>query len=114
MPTPPAVAPHPLTSRLDLADAPVDIAWGPPGAGIVALGAEGGAWWIDPADATVRREWTAHAGGGFQAAWQPGGGILATSGQDGRVALWDPVRGELRAEVTLPSAWVEHQQWSPD
>jgi WD40 repeat protein len=40
--------------------------------------------------------------------------LLASSGQDGKVRLWDAVAGQQMAEADAGrSAWVEHLQWKP-
>lgn len=75
------------------------------GAGAVhVLGADGARQWrID-----------AHEGGLCDLAWQPGGDLLATAGQDGFARLWRV--GAVAPVATLGGggAWVEHLAWSPD
>ncbi len=57
----------------------------------------------------------AHGGGGmFALEVAPGGRTLATSGEEGSVALWDAHSGAQARLLSLGNAWVEHLAWSPD
>lgn len=84
------------------------------GAGGVAVAAASGRVTVlGLADGAVRWAREAHTGGVLALAWQPGGALLATVGQDGRARLWDPDGAPL-AELAGDAAWVEQVAWSPD
>jgi WD40 repeat protein len=95
-------------ARLDLADFPVDAAWSPDGSQLLVALGEGGLALIDlkaaePAFTEIGR----HAGGTLAVSWQPAGPLFASSGQDGRVLLWDARTRESR-ELVQQNAWTEH------
>jgi WD40 repeat protein len=95
-------------ARLDLGDFPVDAAWSPDGSQLLVAVGEGGLALIDlkatkPAFAQIGR----HAGGTLAVSWQPAGPLFATSGQDGRVLLWDARTRESR-ELMQRDVWTEH------
>jgi WD40 repeat protein len=95
-------------ARVDLKDFPVDAAWAPDGArALVGLG-EGALALLDLRGAEpVATEIGRHAGGVLAVAWQAAGARFATSGQDGRVLLWDSRTLESR-ELVAQSEWCEH------
>ncbi|MEM1348421.1 MAG: hypothetical protein AAGI01_07705 [Myxococcota bacterium] len=66
-------------------------------------GASGELLWFQP---------EAHAGGLLAMAAHPNGATLATTGQDGRVLLWDSASGHVRRAIELGRGWVEHVAWS--
>lgn len=51
--------------------------------------------------------------GGLALAIHPNGTHFATSGQDGRILIWDAT-GEVKRVIDLGGGWVEHIQWSPN
>jgi len=55
-----------------------------------------------------------HAGGMLAMAIQPGGAMFATSGQDGRVLIWNAEDGQVIQTIELESGWVENVAWSSD
>ena len=55
-----------------------------------------------------------HQGGLLSMALHPGGALVATAGQDGRILLWDAKGGQLRLTIELGSVWVENVAWSSD
>ena len=55
-----------------------------------------------------------HDGGLLALAIQPGGDLLATAGQDGRVRIWSAMDGEIIHTLELGSGWVENVAWSAD
>ena len=101
-------------ARVDLQDFPVDAAWSPDSARVLVGLGEGGLALVDlggaePAVKGIGR----HAGGALAVAWQSGGARFATSGQDGRVLLWDARTLESR-ELVAQSQWCEHLAYSRD
>jgi len=79
-----------------------------------AVGGGAGEVTILGADGTRQWRMTAHQRGLSALAWQPGGDLLATAGQDGCARLWRV--GAKEPVATLPGhgAWVEQLAWSPD
>lgn len=54
-----------------------------------------------------------HGFGTTAIAWQPGGNLLASAGQDGKVRLWDTIAGSETAAMAGGAAWVETLAWHP-
>lgn len=88
---------------------------------LLAAGADG---WIRSyagADNVERLAWQAHDGGVTNLCLRPLPkqpandlpAVLASAGEDGRVALWD-TRGGLVATLAEESSWVEHLTWTRD
>jgi len=94
-------------ARLELKDFPVDAAWSPDARRLLVGLGEGELALIEldgePQVARIGR----HAGGVLAVAWQPAGPRFATSGQDGRVLLWD-ARTQDSRELIASSQWCEH------
>jgi len=68
------------------------------------------------ADGHTRRDLPGHGFGTMGLAWQPGTALakprlLASSGQDGKIRLWDSVSGAQVAVMEGGAAWVEHLAW---
>ena len=55
-----------------------------------------------------------HEGGLLAMAANPDGSTFATTGQDGRVLLWDAAKGQVRQAIDVGTSWVEHVSWSQD
>ncbi|MEM9691870.1 MAG: hypothetical protein AAGA56_04960 [Myxococcota bacterium] len=54
-----------------------------------------------------------HKGGMLAMAIHPNGKTIATTGQDGRVLLWNAANGRLRQAIEVgPGGWVEHVAWA--
>ena len=83
------------------------------GSRLVALTASGGVWQAEASTAKSRRIGE-HSGGGLSLAVQPGGLLVASGGQDGRLRLWHAADGSLAATVQTGAAWVERIAWRPD
>jgi WD40 repeat protein len=47
-------------------------------------------------------------------AWQPGGSLFASTGQDSAVVLWDASSGSVAARIRPGTAWTEQIAFSPD
>jgi WD40 repeat protein len=96
-----------LRARVDLGDYAADAVWSPDGRHLVAAGGQGALLWIDVTapDAPAQRLGE-HAGGALALAWQGGGRLLASSGQDGEVRLWDLRTREARVIHAAPE-WSE-------
>jgi WD40 repeat protein len=101
--------------RATVPDHVIGLAWSPDGASLAAAASTGPVAIFDAATGAARVVIKAHDRGTTAVAYQPGGGVLATAGQDGAARLWHPVTAEPIAD--LPgggAAWVECLAWSPD
>ncbi|MDE2218870.1 MAG: hypothetical protein KGL25_01185 [Gammaproteobacteria bacterium] len=99
-------------AHAELGDYPVDAAWSPDGRALVAAGGSGALVWLDTARTGLDPQRIGeHAGGALAVAWQGGGPLFASSGQDGEVRLWD---ARTRAAQLIHSAatWTERLAWS--
>lgn len=56
---------------------------------------------------------TGHGFGTTSLAWRPGEAVLASSGQDGKVKLWDPHQGTCIREIEAGELWVNKVAWHP-
>jgi WD40 repeat protein len=76
-----------------LDDYPVDLAWSPDARHLVVAGGEGHLHRVGREDAQVQLLGLQEPGL-LSVAWQPGGKLLATAGQDGSVRLWDALAAQ--------------------
>ncbi|HWG76098.1 MAG TPA: hypothetical protein VN660_04825 [Steroidobacteraceae bacterium] len=96
--------------RVELAEYPVDAAWAPDGRSLVVGLANGSIVRLQSAALTASPAeppsvLQAHTHGVLALAWQKAGRLWASSGQDGRVLLWD-------ARLPEPRLLHEERQWS--
>lgn len=97
--------------RLELPEYPVDAAWAPDGRSLVVGLADGSIARVLPAALEASQGLSppqllqAHTHSVLAVAWQKAGRLWASSGQDGRVLLWD-------ARVPEPRVLHEERQWS--
>lgn len=90
--------------RVELGDYPVDAAWSSDGK-LVAVGSGDGAVWLVAVETATAQRIGAHVGGVLALTWQKAGRIFATSGQDGKVVLWD-------SRSLVPQIIHEDTEWS--
>ena len=88
----PAASLQPVWQVL-LDDYPADLCWSADGRQVLMAGGEGRLYRVSAGDAQVV-QLGSHEPGVLAAAWQPGGKLLATAGQDGSVRLWDGLGAE--------------------
>jgi WD40 repeat protein len=106
-----------LRGRLQLTDYPVGAAWSPDAGLLAVVGGEGGvlllprATLVDAAGAASDAALGHHPGGALAVAWQGGGRLFATSGQDGAVLLWD-ARARSAQRLHQGTEWPEHLAFS--
>jgi WD40 repeat protein len=101
-------APGRLTSRgsVQLREYPVDAAWSPDGRSILVGVADGSLAVVQPSMTQAPRYVHAHDQGLLALAWHKGGKFWASSGQDGRVLLWD-ARTETPQQIHRDAQWSE-------
>jgi WD40 repeat protein len=95
----------------------VDIAWAQDGRALAVAGGEGGVVLVeDVAEKPRARVLGEHAMGTIAVAWQPGTNVVASSGQDSSVVLWDTAAngaGVIK-RVRPGMGWTERLAWSTD
>jgi WD40 repeat protein len=89
-----------------LREYPVDAAWSPDGRSLLVGLADGALALLQPAALQSPRYLQAHDQGLLALAWHKGGRFWASSGQDGRVLLWD-ARAESARELHRDTQWSE-------
>jgi len=96
-------------------DYAIDGGWLSGGEVLVVGDAAGGVYGFEGISGSVR--WShseVHTGGLLALAVQPAGELFATSGQDGRVCIWNAETGEVATTIDNGNGWVEHVAWSLD
>lgn len=114
MKTPALLEPR-ASATLD--DYVTDLAWSSDGTRLAIAGGEGQVFVATHAGASKSLAVTAlgnHGMGALAVAWQPRGTVVASSGQDNSIALWDGATGTERRRLRPAMAWTEHLAWSPD
>jgi WD40 repeat protein len=104
-------------ARLQLDDYPADIAWSSDGRLLLVAGGQGQLLLVDAAGgAPAVQVLGTHAGGVLAVCAQTSGRLFASSGQDGKVQLWDAKSREAQC-IHTASAWSEqlafaaHGRW---
>jgi WD40 repeat protein len=94
----------------------VQLAWAPDSAALVVAGGEGAVIRVDlAAEKPQPRVLGEHGMGVISVAWQSAGRkVIASSGQDGAVALWDATTHAELKRFRPGMAWTEHIAFAPD
>src|SRR5207248_4585372 len=74
--------------------------------------APGGRWTAEPLWASAKER--GHAGAARGVAFHPGGGSLATCGDDGTVRLWESDRGSLLRTIETAAGRLNDLAFRPD
>ena len=103
-------------ARVDLGDYPADATWSSDGQVMVVAGGQGSLTWLDFTASAIAEPFGEHAGGVLALAWQGGGRLFASSGQDGEVRIWDARTRTARlvhagAEWSEQLAFAGHGRW---
>lgn len=103
-------------ASVTLDDYVADLAWSPDGSRLAVAGGEGKVYLVSRGAAAQldTRILGDHGLGALAVAWQPGGEVVASSGQDNAIALWDAAQGTELRRLRPAMAWTEHLAWSPD
>jgi WD40 repeat protein len=96
-----------LRGRIELGDYPVDVAWSPDGNALVVACGAGYIVRVGVGTELTSRTIGSHGAGALAVTWQKAGHLIATSGQDGVVLLWDARTLESRA-IHTAKEWSEH------
>ena len=101
------------TAKFD--DYVVECAWSPDGKSLAIGGGEGKvALARVTADGLMPTTVGEHLLGTLSVAWQPHGGVFASAGQDGTIALWDGVDGRERLRLRPAPTPTQALAWAPD
>ena len=96
----------------------VDIAWAHDSRSLAIAGGEGAVVLVeDAAGKPTARVLGEHGMGALAVAWRPGSSVVASSGQDSAVVLWDTARsgaGAVLKRLRPGTAWTDHLAYSPD
>jgi WD40 repeat protein len=107
----PAAARLQRRARVTLGEYPVDAVFAPDARSLLVGDGAGLVQLLDVAGGALQPFGT-HAGGVLALAWQPGGKLIASSGQDGEVRLADARTRESRVLLKSP-AWSERLAFAP-
>ncbi|NJP04725.1 MAG: WD40 repeat domain-containing protein [Chloroflexaceae bacterium] len=90
----------------------IALCWSPTGHVLAAAAISGPISLIANASGTMQHKLPGHPGLGTTALdWHPDGIRLASSGQDGRVRVWDTISGQQQQVLDAGTAWVERVAW---
>ena len=96
-----------------LDDYAIDLAWAADGTYLAVASAAGPITIYTATDGAKIQTLPGHADGTNRVAWMSGTPLLASSGQDGAVKLWDVGAGQHTATAALGPDWVDHLAWRP-
>ena len=89
--------------------------WTLRGEALVVGDAAGGVYAFEGrSGATIWAKPGVHEGGVLAVAIHPNRPAFATTGQDGRVLVWNATEGRVSLAVDVGNDWVENVAWSPD
>jgi WD40 repeat protein len=110
-----------LLSQILLDDVSTGIDWSACGRWLAAATTSGVVHLMDSDIGAQHPQWIAHEGGVLALCWHPSLPLLASSGQDGYVRLWQMMGDQscvLLAAISLTedpvNNWIEHLGWRPD
>ncbi len=89
------------------------LAFSPDGTIVAAASVSGPVFLFDAGSGSVLGEAAGHGMGTTSLSWHPSSGLVATSGQDGCVRLWDRTSAPARV-LKCPAAWVMKTSFEPN
>lgn len=93
----------------------VDCTWSSDSGAVAVAGGEGAVLHIaDVATKPDVRPLGEHAFGALAVAWQPGSGAIASSGQDGKLMLWNEDAAVPAKLLGSSRSWTEHLAYASD
>ena len=93
----------------------VDVAWSRDGKSLAVAGGEGAVALVENiADKPQLRVLGEHGMGAIAVVWQPGTQVVASSGQDSSLVLWNTADASAPKRLRPGMAWTEHIAYSPD
>jgi len=90
------------------------LAWSTDGQTLAAASIGGTIAWFSADQGNASPVLGRHAFGASALSWHPDRRRLASSGQDGRVILWDTHTGRILQQWLGGTSWIEHVAWCPD
>jgi WD40 repeat protein len=103
----------PQTWRAALDEAAVSVGWSASGRYMAAASASGAVFLFEAETGRQLKRWAAHRFAATVVAWHPHEDLLASAGQDGKVALWTPEDDAASHTLDCGTSWVERLAWSP-
>ena len=98
-----------------LDDYVADLGWSHDGTRLAVAGGEGKVFLLHRDGESLRaRQVAEHGLGAIAVAWQPGGNVFVSSGQDSCVNLYDGDSGERRVQRRPSKQWTTALAWSPN
>jgi WD40 repeat protein len=97
----------------EVEDHVIDLEWSPDGGWLAAASISGPISVFDGVLGAVDHKLPGHGLGTTALCWSRRESLLASSGQDGLIRIWDVGTGAERFRVEGGSAWVERVAWSP-
>ncbi len=98
-----------------LDDYVADLGWSHDGTRLAVAGGEGKVFLLHRDGESLRaRQVAEHGLGAIAVAWQPGGKVFVSSGQDSCVNLYDGDSGERRVQRRPSKQWTTALAWSPN
>lgn len=100
-----------------VSDHVIALEWSPDRSLLAAAAVSGQICLFHAKDGGLVKAWQGHGFGVTSVSWHPTNpSLLASSGQDGKVAIWDTSTRETEPirTFTAGTSWVTKTQWSPD
>jgi WD40 repeat protein len=99
--------------QADITDHVIALAWSPGGTVLAAAAVSGPIVLFDGSTGKVRHYLPGHEFGTTAVGCSRDGVHFASSGQDGKIRLWDQATGRERLALDGGAPWVEHLAWCP-
>lgn len=106
--------PPTLASRwqANIGDHVIGMVWSDDGALLAVASVSGPITLFDAHTGAIKQRLKGHGFGTASIAFQPGGNLLASVGQDGKARLWNSANGAEVAVLDAGAAWAERIAWN--